>query len=552
MLNRILKVVYWVLLVLALVGLATQLFPALIDYYQSAKIALTYPYSLDYGEGPLLDQTLRMAKFENIYRSSLENPPYTISNYPPLFPLVQVPFAWLFGPAFWYGRLISILGVLLSAGFICLTLHALSHDWIGSVLAGLLLVAFPYIQHWSMFNRIDELALVLSWAGLYVIVRHVGQAPGRTAGQLPGVKKLIEIGRGVLTNRFFWLAVLLFVGSIYTRQTYALAAPFAAFFWLIFGGIGSWKKRILQAVLLGIAVGAITLVLFLVINLATAGGFYLNIVVANVNAFSWNTVKDYLDKILAKLWPLLIVAGLFLEFEMLEGIAKLVIWFTDRRKAKPNQEPVEKETTWRRTSWALVLPYLVASAAGALTIGKDGSNVNYLLELSAALSLAGGAAVAWAWQWRRWYVRIFIQCAVIGVLAYQCGVMVNWTRKEYNGYLAKREENIAEITKLAQIIKQSTGEVLVDEYMGLVPLAGKRLYLQPFEFKQLADAKVWDQEPLLVEIMNKKFDAILWYRPLSWPQSIQSRWSVAQRNMVDEAYQLDQQIGDVYIYRPKK
>jgi hypothetical protein len=178
--------------------------------------------------------------------------------------------------------------------------------------------------------------------------------------------------------------------------------------------------------------------------------------------------------------------------------------------------------------------------------------VNYLLELSAAVSLAAGAALAWAWQWKRWYVRIFIQCVIIGVLAYQCGMMVNWTRKEYNAYLAKREANIADITALAQIIKQSPGIVLVDEYMGLVPLAGKRLYLQPFEFKQLVDAKVWDQEPLLVDIMNKKFDAILWYRPLSWPKSIESRWSAGQQSVVNIAYELDQQIGDVYIYMPKK
>jgi hypothetical protein len=83
-------------------------------------------------------------------------------------------------------------------------------------------------------------------------------------------------------------------------------------------------------------------------------------------------------------------------------------------------------------------------------------------------------------------------------------------------------------------------------------LTGKRLYLQPFEFKQLVDAKVWDQEPLLVDLMNKKFDVILWYRPKTWLESIESRWSPGQRSMVNIAYELDQQIGDVYVYRPKK
>jgi hypothetical protein len=553
MLNKLTKILYWVLITLALLGLASQLYPALTDYYQSAKIALSYPYSLDYGEGPLLDQTLRMAKFENIYRSSLDKPPYTISNYPPLFPLVQVPFAWLFGPAFWYGRAISILGVLLTALFICLTLHTLTHDWIASVIAGLLLVAFPYVQHWSMFNRIDELALVLSWAALFVIVRYVGRTPAELSSAFTSRRgALLAQSKTIFADRFFWLATVLFVAAIYTRQTYALAAPFAAFFWLIFGALGSWKSRFLRAILLGVAVGGITLVLFLIFNLATAGGFYLNIVVSNVNTFYWKTVWNYLDKFVDKLWPLLALIAGFFVLEAIEGIVKLIIWFINRRNKKAQPVTVQKGSPWRRTSWALVLPYLLASAAGSITIGKDGSNVNYLLELSAAVSLAAGAALAWAWQWKRWYVRIFIQCALIGVLAYQSGIMIDWTRKDYNRHLEDRMTHLADITALAQLVKQSPGIVLVDEYMGLVPLAGKQLYLQPFEFKQLVDAKVWDQEPLLIEIMNKKFDLILWYRPSSWLESIESRWSAGQRSMVNIAYDLDQRIGDVYIYRPKK
>ncbi len=546
--SKITKILYWVLLVLALGGLATQLFPALSDYYQSAQTALTYPYSLDYGEGPLLDQTMRMSKFENIYRASLETAPFTISNYPPLFPLLQVPFAWLFGPALWYGRAIAILSVLLTALLICLTLHALTQDWIGPSIAGLLLVAVPYVQHWSMFNRIDELALVLSWAGIYVIVKKVGFSTREAYNST----RLAPLSRGVLSDPFFWLAAVLLIGSIYTRQTYALAAPFAAFFWLIFGALGSWKKRLLQALWLGVVVGGLTLILFLILNLATAGGFYLNIVVANVNAFSWDTVKNYFDKFVGKLWPLLVLAAAFIEFEFIEAVVNWVIRLTNRNKPTLPLAIAPGQKTWRRTAWALLLPYFLASAAGSLTIGKDGSNVNYLLELSAAISLAGGAALAWAWQWKRWYVRLIIQGAVIGLLIYQCGVMVNWTRKDFNRYLQTRQSGISEIATLAQLIKDTPGVVLADEYMGLIPLAGKRLYLQPFEFKQLADAKVWNQEPLLLDIMNKKFDMILWYRPSSWLESIENRWSAGQRSMVNIAYDLDRRIGDVYIYRPKK
>jgi hypothetical protein len=83
---------------------------------------VAFPYPADYGEGPLLAQTLRLGHLESIYRSDLTSPPYTVSNYPPLYPLVLSPLARLWGPAFWYGRLLSWLSVGAAAMLIGLIL----------------------------------------------------------------------------------------------------------------------------------------------------------------------------------------------------------------------------------------------------------------------------------------------------------------------------------------------------------------------------------------------------------------------------------------------
>ena len=48
-------------------------------------LAVSYRYSLDYGEAPLVDQAMRLASGQNIYRADISTPPYTISNYPPLY-----------------------------------------------------------------------------------------------------------------------------------------------------------------------------------------------------------------------------------------------------------------------------------------------------------------------------------------------------------------------------------------------------------------------------------------------------------------------------------
>jgi hypothetical protein len=158
-----------IILSLALLLLAARLGISLFEYARLAGAALAFPFPLDYGEGPLLDQTLRLAQFENIYRDSFASPPYTVSNYPPLFQLIQVPFAWIVGPAFWYGRLISIMSAVIAAGLIGLILNTLTGDRIAAAIGGLTMLTFPYLLG-SILNRVDALALALSLGGLYAAV----------------------------------------------------------------------------------------------------------------------------------------------------------------------------------------------------------------------------------------------------------------------------------------------------------------------------------------------------------------------------------------------
>ena len=122
----------WIVFILALLLLLARLGISLFEYARLAGAALAFPFPLDYSEGPILDQTLRLAQFETIYRNSFASPPYTVSNYPPLFQLIQVPFVSFVGPALWYGRLISILSAVIAAGLIGLILNTLTGDWIAA------------------------------------------------------------------------------------------------------------------------------------------------------------------------------------------------------------------------------------------------------------------------------------------------------------------------------------------------------------------------------------------------------------------------------------
>lgn len=474
----------------ALLLLLLRLGITLFEYARLARAALAFPFPLDYGEGPILDQVQRLAHLENIYRNSFSTPPYTVSNYPPLFHLIQAPFAWLFGPAFWYGRLISILSAITAAALIGLILHTLTGDWIASTIGGLTLLSFPYIMHWSIFDRVDTLALALSLGGLYAIVR----CP---ADRHTGRRELLISG-------------LLFIAAVYTRQSYALAAPLAAFVWL-------WQAhQRREAFTLAAIVAGSCLGLFLLVNLLTQGGFYLNIVLANVNPFSWRTVTKYLAEIYVRGGYLVIGCIVFIIVERLG-------------------EPTR--------SWPLVTPYVFGAALTAITVGKTGSDVNYLFEAVAALCLAAGAWVAWSGE------NYWLKAIIVFVLAMQINELIEWSREEYIPSVMERVANYREVAQIAEFVREAPGPVLADEYMGLIPLSGRRLYFQPFEYKQLQAANLWREDSLIASIQRREFSVILLYEPRSW-NAITARWTPEMRNTIYAHYQLEKTLAETFVYLP--
>jgi hypothetical protein len=475
-------------LVLAVVVIAWSLGRSLWMYLEYNWKTVSFPYSVDYGEGPVLDQVMRMSKFQNIYLPNPTQIPYTISNYPPLYHLVQTPFAWIFGPAYWYGRGISFLSILAAAVFIVLTLQAITKDWLASVIGGVTLLAIPYILHWSPFCRVDSLALGVSWAGLFVIVRW------------PNNRKALITGAALLT------------AAIFTRQSYALTAPFAAFIWLV-----NQKPR-LQAFKLAAWVVGMGLAAFLVLMLLSKGGFYFNIITSNVNQFYWNTVKDYAKAIWEHMSYLVITSSLFIM---------LAAFF-------------------RVYSWWLATPYLLAATASAVTVGKAGSNVNYLFEFSAGLAFMAGAILAVAGK--IWWAKAIL----VLLLAVQVAHIYPWTKDNYYQWVMGRvEDERGAIGVLQDYVHEAQSPVLADEFMGLVVLDHRQLVFQPFEFKQLSLANLWDETPFIHDLNAKKFDLILLYAPVSW-DSRHERWTQDQLDAIGRNYKMVDIQAQTIVLKPEK
>jgi len=458
-------------------------------FFVHAALAVFHPYPLDYGEAPLVDQAMRLAAGQNIYRPDISSPPYTIANYPPLYVLSLAPFVKLFGPSFLAGRLISILCALASAAFLALIVYTPSQDRVAAVTTGLLFLAVPYVVGWSSLLRVDMLALALSTAGLYVVVRWP------------------------TTRRGLVVSALLLVAAVYTRQSYALAAPLAAFVWL-------WTHDRRQALGLAALVGGLSLLLFLVLNVLTRGGFLFNIVTANVNAFDIERLQHKWRELREAAPILLVLGGAFL--------------FLAPRRVRTR---------------SLLVPYLIGACLSAVTIGKIGSNVNYLLELSVALSLVAGAFVVWSRE------RPWLRAGLLVLLAIQTGLLMQATlRGPVEGLkwrvLPARDPNNLDFKNLNWVITSADGPVLADEFMGLMTLQNKPLYIQPFEVTQLANAGLWDQTPLLESIRRQEFPAILIHHFRGYPV-YKERWTPEMLSAITESYAPADFLAETIVYRSR-
>jgi hypothetical protein len=445
---------------------------------------IRFPYPMDYGEGPLLDQTQRLGRLEGLYRADLTAPPYTVSNYPPVYPLVLSLPGRLWGPAFWYGRLLSWLSIVAAAAFVGLILRALTQDRLGAVIGGLALLAFPPVAYWSSLYRVDALALALSLGGLWLVVR-------RPEG------------------RFTVLAAaLLLVSAIYTRQSYGVAAPLAACVWL--GHATSWRRALALAALTG-GLGA---ALFLALELVSGGGFSLNIVSANLNAYQAGSLAQYLTDV----WTLMPLA-----LAAVVAFLLLAPWF---------QVP----------SWWLVAPYVLGAVVSGLTIGKVGSNVNYLIELGAGVSLSIGAMLAWQRPRRAAHAALALLLALDLALV----VLVSPYRTVTHVRLKQAEE----ARHLLDVVHRTPGIVLADEDMGLLPLDGRPIFFQPFEMTQLARTGRWDQRGFLRDIERQAFAAILIYQIPDVPLHRQ-RWTDEMLGAIERRYVLEERVGATEVYRPR-
>ncbi len=228
-------------------------------YVAYAANLINFPFDYDQGEGFELVDTIMFSQGLFPYQDTNTYPFYS-SNYPPLFHVIAAPFVWLFGSAYWYGRLLGFLGTLVTAAAIAYAVYRDGgrHRWI-ALLAGLAFLASNTVYHVGPLFR-QHMTMVMFEMLAVVVLANVSENTHT---------------RGRRWTLFAGLALVMAAG--YTKQL-AIATAAAVFVFLF---IRQPRRAVVWAVGFAAVGGAI----FLWMNIATNGQWWLQTITANVNYY---------------------------------------------------------------------------------------------------------------------------------------------------------------------------------------------------------------------------------------------------------------------------
>ncbi|MGB9721039.1 MAG: ArnT family glycosyltransferase [bacterium] len=227
-----------------------------IFYLIESLAIISYPYQISYPEGFILNQAYLISKGRSIYQTINEYP-YIVTNYPPLYCYLCAIFVKIFGVSFVPGRIITFLSVL-GIAFLIYKVLLKYVEREHAIISSLLFVSSSYVFKNSPFMRVDMLGLFFCFLGIYLFISQ---------------RKLI-------------LPVIFFTAALYTKQVF-FAAPLAVALSLL----KSDRKKAFNFI---IAICLSCIILFLVINQLTHGEFYLHNFVYNLNIFIFEqAIKHY-------------------------------------------------------------------------------------------------------------------------------------------------------------------------------------------------------------------------------------------------------------------
>jgi hypothetical protein len=479
----------WVLIV-GIIALYVVVFAA------SAAGRVLRPHEeFTYGESWLLDDARRIAAGETLY-PPVDRLPLMHTAYTPIYYVVVGELLRVFGDGgYALGRVVALLGALVSAGALAWSVRRLTGGWrFGALAAGLFLTQNLTVLLWSQLHRVDTLALGFTVVGL----------------------ALATAGRPTL-------AAPLLVAAVLTKQTF-LVAPLAIFvaLWPL------WRSMVRFA---GVFGGL--LLLCVVLAQVRSGGWFLwHTVVGNSNEFEFDTFAQLMGSFLQfnglpvlaalaslvlpstrdeRLWRLYFVGTLLLTVPMIGKIGASSNYWLEVTAASSVLLGVASQRLSQWPETRLIAPVVIASS---LLIALPGYQAN---------AREASDSLRQAFTQRPDYITLVSDVGVVPMRV---------------------------DTSFVRQIADEPGEVLTDN-PGLAVAAGKRIVYE-FQIFQLLNVEGrWAQTPILDAIRQRRFGLVALMHPLDGP-TIGTRWTPSIRDALQAAYVPAGQQSGFWLYRPRQ
>lgn len=245
----------------ALMALALLAYLGYLGIYVAYAAELfRWPYDYDQGESFELYDAVLHSQGEWPYRQA-DTFPFYSSNYPPVFHLLMLPLFPIFGQRLLAGRVLSFTITLLTAAMLGITVRRRTGGLFIPVIAALSYTASNFVYHVGPLCRQHLTMILFETLAVYFIAGAIDAGPEGARFRW----------RNTLVGLFFMLV------AGYTKQLAVFTSV------AIFGYLFLHKPW--RAVGLAAGFGAVFGAVFLWLNWATGGQWWLNTIAANVNAF---------------------------------------------------------------------------------------------------------------------------------------------------------------------------------------------------------------------------------------------------------------------------
>lgn len=483
----------------------------LVVYVVYAVNLMQFPFDYDQGEGFELVDTIMFSQGQWPYQNTDAFPFYS-SNYPPLYHVLAAPFVWLFGPAYWYGRLLGFLGTLVTAAAIAYAVRREgANRWIAA-LSGLAFLASNTVYHVGPLFR-QHMTMVMFETLAVVILARANEIDD------PGRRR---------TQNAIGLALILAAG--FTKQL-ALATAVGVFVFLF---IRQPRRAILSGILFVLAGGGI----FVLMNIGTEGQWWLQAIAANVNDYIPDQTFGLFRQWFGLHGFLIVPAALYAAYELyFARLSIYTIWFAAALTNGVLSGKWGAGDSYFATAIAALC--ILSGIFAARTLNRDWDFAdNYLTHrviqplrrVGPALSMAALIIIPLLYLgYGRAVLHMPTDGPVFGPLAQTLRITPNALNNFYDsagrvtggyadiGHLTT-EQDIAAGWQIVERVKAVDGPVLSEE-AAFNLLAGKEVVTNPTQLLNLAANGLFDDTELVAMLDDRAFGLVI-LRAQFYPESV--------------------------------